>query len=256
MIKKEVNKLNYNNITREDIKTTIKLNKTLNTRHMGGYVGKDGKLTSKRAFIRSDVPSNITHEDINKLIHMNLRTVIDLRTQDEIESQPVPFSEMAEIDYVIIPLVSDDTPPHLMEVGDLGDLYIHILEERKAQIAEAFKMIKNTDGTVFFNCSAGKDRTGVLGMLILKLAGVIKEDLIKDYYFTEILLEPWIKNVLPKLEADGVKFDRKMLRAYPEYIEKAIDHIDNEYKSIEKYLESAGLSESDMTKLIKKTLVK
>lgn len=247
-------KLNYKNITKKDITTIIKLTDTVNTRHMGGYKGKDGLITDEKAFIRSDVPSRITNNDVNNLIDMGVRTVIDLRTQDEIDGYPVPFSEIAEIAYVNISLVSDDTPPHLMNVGDLGELYIHILEERKPQLKEAFKMIINTEGTVFFNCSAGKDRTGVLGMLILKLAGVGKDDLVKDYYFTEILLEPWIKAVQTKLEAKGETLNMKMLEALPEYIIKAIDHLDNNYESIESYIMSLGLSESDIDKLIGKTL--
>lgn len=247
-------KLNYDNITRDDIKTLIKLTDTVNTRHMGGYEGHDGRITSKSAFIRSDVPARITGDDIKKLLDMGLETVIDLRTQDEIEGHPVPFAEMAEVAYVTIPLVSDDTPPHLMKVGDLGDLYVHILENRKPQMAEALKMINKTQGTVFFNCSAGKDRTGVLGMILLKLAGVKRYDLVKDYYFTAILLKPWIAEVIPKIEAKGEKFNRKMLEAFPEYIEKAIDHIDKNYDSIEDYIKSLGLSDDGVEKLKNKVL--
>lgn len=244
----------YENIKREDIKTTIKLTDTVNTRHIGGYKGKNGRFTDEKAFIRSDVPSSITNEDILMLIDMGLETVIDLRTQDEMEGHPVPFAELAEVAYVTVPLVPDETPPHLMNIGNLGDLYIHILEERKPYIAETLRMITKTDGMVFFNCSAGKDRTGTIAMLLLKLAGVSNEDIVMDYYFTEILLQPWIEAVVPKLEEEGVNFNMKMLEALPEYMEKAVNFLDENYESMEAYMESIGLTESEINKLIEKTL--
>ena len=38
---------------------------------------------------------------------------------------------------------------------------------------------------LLFHCTAGKDRTGVVAMLMLKLAGVSDDDVIRDYHATE-----------------------------------------------------------------------
>ena len=242
------------NLTVDDINTIVKITGTVNTRHIGGYKGHDGRITDELAFIRSDVPHSITCEDMKFLLERGIETVLDFRTQEEVDGTPVPFDEIAEFSYVMIPLISDETPPHLMKNTSLGSLYVHILEDRKNQIAEALRMINRTNGGVFFNCSAGKDRTGIMAMILLMLAGVDKQDVITDYYFTEILLEPWIKEVVPKLEAQGSKVDVKMFEALPEYIEKAIDHIEENYGTIENYVKSIGLSDEEIKKLVEKVL--
>lgn len=248
--------LNIDDIRKEDIKTTIKLNGTYNTRHIGGYIGKDGRVTDEKSFIRSDVPFKITEDDITMLVKRGLETVLDLRTQDEIDGNPTPFEQLAEVSYVTIPFISmEETPPHLMEDGNLGDLYVHILEDRKNQIAEALRIINRTNGTVFFNCSAGKDRTGVLAMLLLKIAGVSDSDIVKDYYFTEILLQPWIEKNVAKMKAAGINYNIKMLEALPENMEVALDHLEKNYSSINSYFESLDINEDGVSKLIEKVLV-
>ena len=51
----------------------------------------------------------------------------------------------------------------------------------RAMIGEIFKIMLASKGTVLFHCTAGKDRTGVLAMLLLKLADVDEETIINDY---------------------------------------------------------------------------
>ena len=41
------------------------------------------------------------------------------------------------------------------------------------------------DGCTLFHCRAGKDRTGVVAMLLLGLAGVSDEDIVADYAATQ-----------------------------------------------------------------------
>ena len=52
-------------------------------------------------------------------------------------------------------------------------------------IAKVFKAIANSEGGVMSNCSAGKDRTGVISALVLLLCGVSRENVIKEYMITK-----------------------------------------------------------------------
>jgi protein-tyrosine phosphatase len=44
---------------------------------------------------------------------------------------------------------------------------------------------KFKDSCILFHCTGGKDRTGMVAMLLLKLAGVDNETVIGDYAVTE-----------------------------------------------------------------------
>ena len=60
------------------------LNGTLNTRNI---------LPDNLHFIRSDVPVNLTVNDIQWLIDNNVLTIIDLREEKERAAKPCPLSE-------------------------------------------------------------------------------------------------------------------------------------------------------------------
>lgn len=49
------------------------------------------------------------------------------------------------------------------------------------------------------HCTAGKDRTGVLGALILDLTGVDKDTIAQEYALTESGLEAWRPTVVEHL---------------------------------------------------------
>jgi len=53
-----------------------------------------------------------------------------------------------------------------------------------------FQYILHENQPFLFHCTAGKDRTGVLGMLFLLLAGVDKHTIGKEYELTTVGLKP------------------------------------------------------------------
>ena len=76
---------------------------THNVRDLGGYRTKGGKITKTERFIRSDSLHRIGAEGINFLLEKNLTTVIDLRTSNEIEKEPNPFSDIGGVTFLNIP---------------------------------------------------------------------------------------------------------------------------------------------------------
>ena len=47
----------------------------------------------------------------------------------------------------------------------------------KDNIKLVFDVIKNSQGAIFINCNSGKDRTGIIFMLLLLLVKVAEKDL-------------------------------------------------------------------------------
>lgn len=54
-----------------------------------------------------------------------------------------------------------------------------------ANIHEVFMTMANAESAVMFNCTAGKDRSGVISALLLWLCGVRKSDIVYDYMRTK-----------------------------------------------------------------------
>ena len=77
----------------------IPLSTTVNTRDLGGYPTEDGRSTAIYAFLRSDLPTSLTKQDITLLKHCGVTTVIDLRNDAEVRRQRCAFERLDEFTY-------------------------------------------------------------------------------------------------------------------------------------------------------------
>ena len=82
----------------------------LNARDLGGLVTGDGRVTRRGALIRAANLSNLTPAGHQALVDYGVRTVIDLRTPEEIAARPNKFVGTTEspIELLHLPLISAD----------------------------------------------------------------------------------------------------------------------------------------------------
>lgn len=210
-----------------------------NCRELGGYSTKDGQQTKWHSFLRSSEMSQLTEEEIDFLKAYGVRTIIDLRRENEIAEQWNPLSVREDFDYHNIPFITQsifDITKYKGVKDDftMGDFYIELLGQKEA-VKNIFETIYHADGCVLFHCRVGKDRTGVLALLLLGLAGVEKKDIISNYEVSYTKLES-----LHDVESD---LPVNYLYSNREYIIQAIDYIMENYGSYEEYLLSTGLSD-------------
>ncbi len=135
--------------------------------------------------MRADGLSRLTDKGWSALVDHGIKTVIDLRNDDELDADVA--ARPASVHTVHLPLddIEDrDFWEHVWSNElDGSPLYFRLFLERKhLQCAAAVKAIVNArPGGVVFHCGRGRDRTGLVALLVLELAGVSPEDIVADY---------------------------------------------------------------------------
>lgn len=231
----------------------INLNSVKNIRFLGWKMkSENGNLINDKAFIRSGNTNALTPEDLAALKKLGVKTVIDLRYSEEVEDRPDKFSNEPGVSYQNITISVNYSS--FKNMAHMLDIYLKALgcfnprtdqeandkNDARKNIKKIFETIANTpeDGKILFHCSHGKDRTGILSMLILSLAGVSKEDIVKNF------LECYNKDGKSKVQP----FTK-------EAVEKFIDFLTEHYGDVGKFLkDKCGVSDETIKKVKKRII--
>ncbi|KFX94755.1 hypothetical protein V490_04194 [Pseudogymnoascus sp. VKM F-3557] len=179
----------------------VTLSGTFNVRDLSGP--RTARNIRDGFIYRSGALTNITGLGMRKLVvDFEVRTIFDLREESEREKTPPPVIPGAEI--VWIPYAAYRTRVDLKNfVRDDGglsafmDMYDDILKVLQPTYKAVFTHIRdNPTKPILFHCAAGKDRTGVLAALILKVAGAPNDAIAHDYLLTRVGTEP-VRDSLP-----------------------------------------------------------
>lgn len=218
----------------------IKLKNIKNMRDLGNYPTKSGGYTKNGTFYRSDLPKNMDDEEIKKILKLNISTVIDLRTEEEVNRKPNSLN-IKNIDYYNVSLLGDKCPEFEKDIP-IG--YMNILSNNET-MRKIFKIILNAKGSVLFNCTAGKDRTGMVAMLLLKLADVYDEDILVDYQISYT----YLKEDIRKMHKDNPDLPAFLGESKMEYMEETLEMFNNKYGNIIDYFTNLGFSLDEILKI-------
>lgn len=243
-----------------------------NFRDLGGYIGKDGRKVKWGMLYRSAELSELTEWDMRDMEALGIRTICDLRDEDEILTMPTPA--FPAISNVRVPLIPANSGPVVRQAYDLEDvaksaqkalfgqpdqLLVHLnqaMVQSTAAIKTIFELLLQEDGTPFlFHCTAGKDRTGLIAALILITLGVPRDTIMEDYLLTNQYLDTVKIAAKSKAKMEGQgevpkEVMKAVMEARPEYLNAALDDILNQYGDVEHYLiQAVGLTEESIAKL-------
>ncbi|MBE8515977.1 tyrosine-protein phosphatase [Amycolatopsis sp. H6(2020)] len=154
----------------------------VNVRDLGGL----GRVRP-RAVVRMEAPTRLSEEGWKAAWAYGVRTVVDLRNPDEREPDLAP--RPAGLTNVHAPLdpVSTSFYEQWTKIDNLGSplYYSAMLVEHPEPVVAAVRAIANAaPGCVVFHCAGGKDRTGLLTLVLLTLAGAAPDEIIADYLLT------------------------------------------------------------------------
>jgi protein-tyrosine phosphatase len=177
----------------------------LNVRDLGGFRTEAGVSFPMRAFVRMDNPCRLTDTGTQALLSYGIRTLIDLRATYELAIDPPIFASLDPravlVEYVHRPFFEQDewhSSPAAAQTLTAG-MYIDMLESFKSRVGAIFHALADAPfGGVAFHCHSGKDRTGLISALVLRLAGVSASDVVEDYALSSDFLRDesahWIEH--------------------------------------------------------------
>lgn len=215
-----------------DSKTYSLLETTLNTRDLGGYrIDGTERFTQYGRLIRSDVANYPSEKDIEFLKNTATTTIIDTRSSEEKERKPHGLANVEGFKYYDIPINEGSGLPESVEA--VPDSYYKIAHA--TNIGDVFRTIANAESAVMFNCTAGKDRTGVISALILWLCGVRKSDIVYDYMRTKENDKQRFELIhqnFPELNMNIVIPNENNMTKFMEMIEDGHGSVQNYFSSI------------------------
>jgi protein tyrosine/serine phosphatase len=231
-----------------DLDRLVALDGCFNFRDLGGYPAGDGRRVQWRRLFRADGIHRLTAADHERLAPLGLLTVLDLRTQDEVE-QRGSFEPPYATSRHHLPML-DVLPPRAefptwVEAGFVATRYLAMLEEGRASIAAALGLLCDPSHyPVVFHCTAGRDRTGILAAIVLGLVGVPDEVIVADYVLSADAMArmlAWLRQEHPDAGEELERYAPAILAVVPETMTRFLAGLRDEYRSFEGYAEHLGL---------------
>ncbi len=249
----------------------LPLEGTTNTRDIGGYIGSDNRLFKWKKALRSDCLSRLTENDKDYLVdRYNLKKVIDLRSPSEINKAHNVFEYDDRVKYINISLADEIDPNRPIDLSKFranffGDFYVDLIENKQANIKEVLEEILSLEEneSVLFHCTAGKDRTGVIAMLLLGICGVSKQDISTNYMQTATNLkynDHFIEGNRRMFEKYKDLVSEELLNSFissnVEFIEFAYEKLMDKYGSFYDYFLHIGINEEEINRLVNNITIK
>jgi hypothetical protein len=156
-------------------------------RDLGGLRTQDGRTTRPGAILRSDTPGRLTPAGWAALYDFGIRTIVTLRTHGMQEPEldyDVPYPDLVRVQAAIEDVTDEDFLRKWAETGLWSTplYYTDALQRWPQRHAAVISAIARAQpGGVLFHCIRGHDRTGIISLLVLSLAGVLPEEILADY---------------------------------------------------------------------------
>lgn len=246
-----------------------------NVRELGGIMTQDQRVIKSGHFYRSGHLGKLKKKNFKTLEQYNITQVIDLRTDREIKKHPdrLPvtvqyYNEQAFEDSedmfskarkkVLKGSVTVEESNKAVE-----EFYgIYVLDNPQ-KIREIVVRMLDSDQATLFHCSAGKDRTGMIGAILLSILNVDRKTIMEEYLLSNngrvddvssrMKLAKFGKFLFPKIDYEVIE---NFSWIKPNYLDAMFAAIEAKYGSMEAYIkEGLKISEAQRQAYIAKHTV-
>ncbi len=234
-----------------------------NFRDLGGVRTADGRVVRSGVVFRSGVLDQLDDDDVATLQRLGVRTIVDVRSDDEVASRPNRLP--AGVEVVHLPITDVSAAPMAIleqlergETDGLGadmllrgnDAFVRRFVDRFAAVVRV--LADPGRWPVVVHCTAGKDRTGFAVASLLWAAGADDEAVLADYLRTNEHLAERHAQALAHAATRIADTEplRAMMEVRAEYIAAARAAIDDVYGGTEAFVrDGLGLDETALTRL-------
>jgi protein tyrosine/serine phosphatase len=234
----------------------------VNVRDLGGIPTEDGQRTRSGSVIRSDNIRGLSDDGWRSLAGHGVVRIVDLRWPEERAEDPPGVADDIEVVHVSVlgPSLDDsrdyfrELDANLDAVDDIADhyawSYVDFLERNRTHFGAALAAVADADGPVVIHCMGGKDRTGLVAAILLRLAGVSLDQIGADYALSGPNLAPTRDPWLATAPNEVVRRRWEKLSATPAVaMSRVIEDLEGRYGSIAGYLEAAGVGPEQIDRL-------
>ncbi|GAA5814842.1 hypothetical protein MFLAVUS_008345 [Mucor flavus] len=243
-----------------------------NFRDIGGWSLKDGSgYIRERTVFRCGHLVDITEQGIQTLRRLNVIAAFDFRSDPEIERQGVmpdiagltryPSAMFTQADYSPAALATR-WKGYFEGATGFPKVYAVILEKGAPQYRKIFiHLIENhsisSTKSIIVHCTAGKDRTGLFGMLLLGLCGVDDEIIANEYALSNLGYWEPDHELEKKAEMLNVTVDdmRMVMSAPYLAMKETIRQVKEKYGSIEGYVRDECKLTQEQVKKVKELMI-
>ncbi|MEM6963756.1 MAG: tyrosine-protein phosphatase [Bacteroidota bacterium] len=227
----------------------LQLDGSANFRDLGGIQTKSDQTIRWNKIFRADKLSELTTSDFKKINEKGIKTVIDFRTQGEVEKEPDTLP--TNIAYLHFPVGEDkwskgDFMKEMKKMtadtmeAFMVKLYTEIPLKWSNQYKRYFEtLMDSTHVPLVFHCTAGKDRTGIGSALLLYVLGVDMQTIKKEYELSNYYRHEVNNQLVKTFQQYGLSEEvmRPLVGVKGSYLETIFETITAQYGSLDYYLE-------------------
>jgi hypothetical protein len=224
---------------------------SFNLADVGGLARADGGVTRSGRVFRSARPDFLTAEGWRQARAAGVGTVVDLRNPVELGLDR-PTADVAHprgIRFVSRPTEEPDDPEFISACGPWLDhplSYADNIRLYPDKFAAVFRTIAAAEDAVLVHCAAGRDRTGLVIAMLLRLAGATPPAIADDYVEAMIRFNAGL-GVEPGLTAETAHSPEVMRDRIASRRPALVDWIES--LDVAAYLGAAGLSPRELDHL-------
>ncbi len=237
-----------------------------NFRDFGGYRTNNGAMIKKGLLYRCASLSNASDNDLKKVSALGIKTIIDLRTNQERNEYPDRTPDNLKVKSIHIPIKAKmhNESGLIYQLFSLvfgkarkinfdqalQQVYREYVTDFRLEFSTIIKLVADSINLpILIHCTGGKDRTGFACCLIQLALGVPLDLVMQDYLLTNDSLEEMKDSFSKRLKIFslfGVTFEKLMplFEARIQYLEAALDQIRTEFGAVENFIQH-GLNISD-----------
>ena len=224
-----------------------------NFRGIGGLPTTDGRITTTGLLWRSGHLARATDADLARLVALGVRTVVDLRTDhdlaadgsdrtaDGIDQVPVPIPDDSGQGAGIRALLSEGDPVAIRSAWADGRAATLATNGARAMVTDPARVAvfcrvvdvvtDQERWPLVWHCSAGKDRAGWVGTVVLLALGVERDAIVAHYLESNATAASRSAALLESgwMTEEVLELARPFMEVAPGYVEAQLAAVDDHW---------------------------